>query len=257
MSLPRDIRVYEWPDGVFVELILGRTNFGGMLQIKSPLPDGRSTPLFTMEVRAGGGGPPLVIAFRFEGNPQPVIPPTYLPKLLGFLLDLGVSYPTDAPQRSLIQRGDQRTDYALYPRFVSDIRWEGRYEEAERFVLKRIDGEWKTAEDIKTRRYLDLLKNFQIHPPGFRISDKWDVTYSMAATWPMESLYFHALVDKVLDEELILPESSRTAWEAANVERGSFLIPSPEEIELFRLLDERLPLLLPVKQLEEWLQERT
>jgi hypothetical protein len=72
----------------------------------------------------------------------------------------------------------------------------------------------------------------------------------------MVSLYFHALIDKVLDEELILPESSKTAWEGANVERGVFVLPSPEEVEIFSILDEQLPLLLPMKQLEDWIRSR-
>jgi hypothetical protein len=253
--------VYEWPDGVFVEMIVRRDSglYGALFSIRRPDP---SAPLFTMELVArafqGKFESPMMIAFKSGSTSKP-IDSAFLPKLLGFLLDLGAEvrrYPTRIPRRSLIPKDggpSQKEDYAPYPRFVSDIRWENRYEEAKRFT-QREHLVWSAEADLRTENYLGLLRNFEILPPEFYLDDIWHATYSSMAIEHIESAYFHGLIDRVLDEELILPESSKSAWEAAHVERGTFVLPSQEQVEVYRILDEMLPLLLPMEQLEEWLR---
>lgn len=251
--------VYEWPDGVFVEMIVRRDSglYGALFSIRRP---DSSAPLFTMELVARAFQKkfelPMMVAFKSGSTSRP-IDRAYLPKLIGFLLDLGVRrYPTSIHRRSLIAKDggpSQKEDYAPYPRFVPDIRWESRYEEAKRFT-QREHLAWSVEADLVTEKYLGLLKSFEILPPEFYLDDIWHATYSSMAIEHIESTYFHGLIDRVLDEELILPESGKTAWEAAHVERGTFVLPSQEEVEVYRILDEMLPLLLPMEQLEEWLR---
>jgi hypothetical protein len=62
------------------------------------------------------------------------------------------------------------------------------------------------------------------------------------------------LVDKICDMFYILPESKREWWERTQVERGTFVIPSPEEVEVFRILEEELPLLWPHETFVPWIE---
>lgn len=62
-----------------------------------------------------------------------------------------------------------------------------------------------------------------------------------------------ALVDKVCKEFRILPDTKRDQWVKENVETGFFVRPSPEEVELLRMLDEKLPFFLPDEELKEWM----
>jgi hypothetical protein len=62
------------------------------------------------------------------------------------------------------------------------------------------------------------------------------------------------LVDKICDHFRILPESKREWWEKTQVERGTFVIPSPEEVEVFRILEEELPLLWPHETFVPWIE---
>lgn len=245
--------VYTWPDGIFVNLILRGSST--IFSIKRPLfTHGLSMSLFSMERVSTRRGDLMMFPYKVGPIPAPVIDRAFLPKLLGFLLDLKTYCPT--ARRSLIPRDvpprdSQGEDYAPYPRFVPDIRWEDRYEEANRFIVRPA-----TEHVVRSEKYLGILRHFEVLPPEFYLDDTWHATYSSMVAEQMSAAYFHSLIDKVLDQELILPESSRTAWESANVERGTFVLPSPEEVQVYNILDEPLPLLLPVEQLEEWLRSR-
>lgn len=55
---------------------------------------------------------------------------------------------------------------------------------------------------------------------------------------------------------LILPERERSSWVKENVLFGTFVTPTPEEVELYRMLGAENPLLWGPAELEEWLQGR-
>ncbi len=55
----------------------------------------------------------------------------------------------------------------------------------------------------------------------------------------------------------IHPEETDQRWFRVNsADRGRFVLPSQEEMEIFRILDERNPLLLPLEDLIQWFYAR-
>lgn len=62
-----------------------------------------------------------------------------------------------------------------------------------------------------------------------------------------------AVVDKVCKEFGILPDAQREEWAEENVEKGVFVRPTPEEVQLYQMLDEKLPFFLPDEELKQWM----
>lgn len=193
-------------------------------------------------------------------------------RLLGFLLDLGVGRPQRGIHASLVtqlhvsSQSSVQSPFVPYPRWVDDVRWEQRYEEARRFVLQDVgegNGQRSLAHDGEL--YLGFVESLDIYPPGSGAStgDRWcaichgqsECVVPTESGLP-ESLYFHSVIDQLLDSELLLPTSSRRAWESEHVVRGEWCLPSPDEVEIYRTLGEDLPLLWGAERLLSWLRER-
>lgn len=163
-------------------------------------------------------------------------------KLLGFLYDLKLPMIGSSQYLVMNQNELDWIDF-MGPTFIPDQTFEQRYEEA------RKGGRWKKI-------YAPFL-------PGSKIKELHNGLWS--ATFPSlseirireyRSTTLEEAVDWLLKETLVFPESQRSAWEAANVERGTWLLPTAEEIEIFHLLDEPLPFTWGYEELERWLMNR-
>ena len=60
-------------------------------------------------------------------------------------------------------------------------------------------------------------------------------------------------VDQLIEKDDIRPESEKKDWIEKNVEFGTWIVPSQEEIEVFNILDEPLPFFWEARMLEEWI----
>lgn len=194
-------------------------------------------------------------------------------KLCGLALDL-VGVPS-FPLRGTIWNGLLLTHLSIptvlsVPSFVSNEDWNRRYELAKAFVVTghvHADDPVYTSNS-KRGMFLEIPWFLLVRAMGDRVSwsARWGLPgaeHSTKGTQWKESATnqsYHwsaeSAVDEVLDRCSVLPESERDAWEAENAERGEFLLPTPEEIELFRMLGEELPFFWGEDQLEAWLSER-
>jgi hypothetical protein len=173
-------------------------------------------------------------------------------RLFGFLIDAGVRAVRDG---HLLQ---SRVDYDLrMPAFVSNEQWENRYQIARDFY---VSDRFHLRE---TPRYLSRVRNLQLCSP--QQDPLWKVRWSDRASKraPLPGVSVNTVfaansleeaIDLVTEQNLVLPESKKGEWDRENVEHGVFVLPTPEEVEVFRILDEPLPFFLPWKQAEEWLR---
>lgn len=133
------------------------------------------------------------------------------------------------------------------PFFVPDEEWEDRYERARRHHLGTAD---------HTPDFLGPVGEMQIwmSPDQQSFKVRWIATYSSGG---FGSFYiFSSLegaVDFIVDRFQIWPESRRREWQDS-LDRGTFVRPSPEEVEMYRMLDEPLPFFLP--DAPEWLRSQ-
>lgn len=191
-------------------------------------------------------------------------------KLAGFALDLGIS--KNVFFSGLFETGDWGDPSIVrYPKFVPDERLERRVEEALRMWDSVVF--WpKSHEFSKKEHFLGCVHGMQMRAEDNQILVAWDVNGSGKRRTISEyrpkgrkdrqvpgmvsdlELVTKKLIDMVLEQEgMVLPESSREQWERENVLKGKFLIPSPEEVEVFRILDEPLPFFWEDEALIQWL----
>lgn len=228
-------RVYRWPDGDDVVL---RVHGGEVF--------------CDFEGRFWNCSPVVSWPFFWDGSR---VMSTYVPpekealvrRLTAFLVDVGVPLVIASYQKgpSLVSSVVRRC--MPYPRWVDDQRWEERYEEASRYTYMR------AMDRHPGSKYLGLIDLLEILPPEFYSDDLWHASWSGG---DLENVpYFHALVDQLLEKEMILPQSSQRAWEAQHLDRGEWVLPSPQELEVLGLLGQPNPLLLPESDLLTWLGE--
>lgn len=135
------------------------------------------------------------------------------------------------------------------PFFVSDEEWDDRYERARLHHLETAD---------PTPNFLGPVGEMQIWMSSDRQSFKvrWK---AVSSTSDFGSFYvFSSLegaIDFITDRFQIWPESRRKEWEDS-LDRGTFVRPSPEEVEMYRMLDEPLPFFLPGGGALEWLRSQ-
>lgn len=173
-------------------------------------------------------------------------------RVLGFALDLGAVRP-DEERTALVSnhRSDESdVELAAYPRFVDDDRWAGRYDEALRLASLGLPAD-----------FLGVVRGFfveEVDPsPEFRTNRRVFATWGkQGVVGSVEAPTLSETVDKVVRGALVLPESGRAAWEQERVLRGSFVLPSPDELEVFRALGEPLPFWWGNERFYAWLQER-
>ncbi len=183
-------------------------------------------------------------------------------KILGFVLELGAErWESDYTGLLYNTEGDTtNTQLASYPRFVDDDRWAGRYEEARRLLesgdedtflgVLRETTCFKTKGGGITYESKDL-KHWKKQKKPFSMS--WGGTAPLGG---VEGPTIEAAVDEACRLELLVPLSGREAWEAEHVERGTWVLPSAEEVELYQMLGEPLPFWWGVERCREWLEEQ-
>lgn len=161
-------------------------------------------------------------------------------KIVGFLFELGLAVHSpfgDPFSTSLLFGG---TSLGSYPRFTSDEEWKTRFDDI----------------DLERRPY--LLEGYQIQCRYQEISlwFGWPGLRGKQGTSWRAHPTMQENVEALLRDMLILPESEREAYDAAHVEKGAFLIPTPAEVDLYRLMGEPLPLLWKSDKLLAWLEDR-
>lgn len=220
--------VYRWPDGGFAEASVDRDSdhvvllvvTGGQRWVSGPL-------LLDPETRSA-----------YSDREEAFLPPVEK-RVTSFLLDLGVER---CPAIPGLVNGD-RIDLAVFPLFVADDLWERRHEEARQVAsglrgdflgLGRASSEWDRKEE---------QVRFTVHIGNMQ----WDQLHHTV----------EEAVDDIVVDAVILPESTRSAWFAEHVERGEWVHPSPEEVEVYQALGEELPFWWGPDRFEAWLRERS
>lgn len=68
---------------------------------------------------------------------------------------------------------------------------------------------------------------------------------------------WHELLDGFAKRSLLIPAASMPRWEEENVVYGTWVLPTQDEVDIYRLMGEELPFLWPDEQLDAWLLERS
>lgn len=165
--------------------------------------------------------------------------------LRGFALDVDADRELDRLSKNLVE-GARDNPYLASARTVPDVLWERRGEE----IVRRLHPLFYGLEP-----FLGCVENLFVLPPG----RKGDRDSDWIAGWnstQAEALSPEGLADVVCRREFLVPESSLRAWEAEHSVRGEFLLPSPSEFEVLRLLGEPHPIWWGPGRYLEWLQDR-
>lgn len=243
------VSIYRWSDGTEAQIFTGEFSEWKVLVC------GRGT--FRVELRFSIAGPPKLVleAPRVNVFDRQIVGFHLGRQVLGLAIDLGVEHPfTQGPGLFLTGRTPSTT--MPYPRWIDEDRWERRYEEA----AQRVSPAWVYKGPPQMREALEKLEPFLGVYPRFVLGPessaprRWFATYDGHA--PVEGWSFEEVVDAFTSQELLLPASARGAWEAANAERGEFLLPSLDDVEVFRILGEPLPFFWGKARFEAWLSER-
>jgi hypothetical protein len=251
--------VYSWPDGSNVELRIrapGAVVSGGVppgdasmlmvtfmddtrlgLQLKSGAETNGPCKSSTHFIKKSWIGSDFSGANR-KGNRE---------KLFGFFYDLRL--PLGASPNLVMNKNELDWIGFQGPTFISDEVFDQRHEEARR------RGKWKMSSpsflgaDILAGSRVKQLPN-QLWEAMWHDDLEGDKRESQSAT-------LEEAVDWLCEDAQVFPESQRAAWEAANIERGTWIMPTPEEIEVFYILDEPLPFTWSYDALHRWLSDRT
>ncbi len=170
-------------------------------------------------------------------------------KVASFLVGLGVEMSIFFP--SLLVTNDEDASLVRYPRFVPDERFANRYAEAQALFDSGTSG-----------TFLGVLPDVTARRPALVPRIDADAGQQMVLITIAHSgvgasgLTTPLAVDEFAKKQLLLPESSRERWERENIERGTWLIPSAEEVELYQMLGEGLPFWWGGDRFAAWLLER-
>jgi hypothetical protein len=245
--------VYRWSDGSFVEI----TKFAdgtGLRLFFSGFLDYLSSFMISLspERKAYAASPSLTNLMRAKGVPQQEVVEKYpqiQAKIRGLLLDLGVA-PNTA---GTLLRGDAGN--IAVPFFISEDLWNRRFELAKDQSIG--DDSFEAVPD-----YMGIGNIYRLQIRYDSWSMNWRISWmsgrSGGAVYARKftSDTFENAVGVVMKNSNIHPESDRAVWETEFVERGTFLIPTPEEVEVFRILDEPLPFFLPRDEAGKWFKGR-
>lgn len=245
--------IYTWEDGSSVEVLW------------NPSPQNEMTRHFFFVPRHGKEE---AGSARFNPYALPkdrmfylYMPDDWRAKVAGFFLDLGGSQDfASAPSPSV--------HISPYPIWMSDKDWEQRTSVLTEGRLVEPD-----PEESGYMMPVARLAESQILPGEWNIyimaPNDWRFVTGQKKNYAMQvpsstgtygrpivirAKNARRLVDKICERFHILPESKREWWEKNQVERGTFVLPSPEEVEMFRLLDEELPFLWPPETFEPWIE---
>lgn len=237
--------IYRWPDGSIVTCVVGDLLSGlGDLYFEICSPGEPKVELWLNGSTLFGEGP--------------IDEPTSK-KVLGFFLDLGASRPFLSSNLGL----QLRAVPLQVPVYVPNDLWRNRFDQARQILQSKQSGDlllWEVDIYIET-------ENGEEDEEGERDEDSgWDHDRSSVFLTGLDEASFgfdfeggsvEEVVDDFTSEHLILPESGQEAWESESVDRGSWVLPTLEEVEVYRALGEQLPFWWELEKLEAWLRERT
>jgi hypothetical protein len=241
--------VYQWSDGSLVEMS-PITQFGEGARLRLVFPGAVSFMISLNPDRAAfASSPSLANLMRQRGvSEEGVIEkyPQIQAQIRGLLLDLGV-----APNRAGVLLRGASGDITT-PFFVSEDLWRRRFDLAKD---QSIGG--NSFEAVPDYMGIGNIYRLEIRYDSWKMN--WRISWASGESGGEVSTTsdtFENAVGLVMKSNNIRPESARAAWEAEFVERGTFLIPTPEEVEVFRILDEPLPFFLPGDEAGKWVRGR-
>lgn len=192
---------------------------------------------------------------------QCFVPDEWRAKMAGFLMDLG-------GKQNFALGPDPSPHTSPYPVWMSNEDWENRAH-----VLAKGKLVEKELEESDYLAPVSGLRESRVLPGEWYIyvlsADDWRFvtgpkcshfkrlpakTGKYGLPFVLRAKSQQKLVDKICSYYHILPESKREWWERTQIERGTFVLPSPEEVEVFRILEEELPLLWPPETFEPWIE---
>jgi hypothetical protein len=251
--------VYSWPDGSSVELRIrapGAVISGGVppedasmlmvtfkddtrlgLRLKSGAETNGPCKSSTHFIKKSWIGSDFPGANR-RGNRE---------KLFGFFYDLKL--PQLGVSCTLVMNKNE-LDWINFqgPTFVSDEVFDQRYDEARRRTPGHMSAPpFLGAEALAGARLRQIM-------PNHLWRSVWNDLDGDRKEF--EAMSLEEAVDWLCEDAQVFPESHRADWEATNVERGTWLMPTPEEIEVFYILDEPLPFTWSYDALLQWVSGR-
>lgn len=248
-----NIKIYEWPDGSYLSAFL-REERGDLLTgyVPSFLPEVE----IELQLRTG-----LIYSYNNQiGNPRVSASKEEQRKILGWILDMGFQIYSNRTHSGLVSEYS-KVHIGRYPRWIPDEIWNLRYlsfslhfeELAPPFlgVIRKLVKQFQYS--VETGKCDGIIASWRTESRG---SDG-SVYAELDDTPESKERAVVKIVDHICKSELLLPESQRESWESAHSERGRFTQLSPEEVEVYRLLGEPLPYLLPSEELQQWLSSRS
>lgn len=271
-------RIYEWSSVPLdhVDLVMfdsGRWEFEIDLQRKDWETDGRKKVVLSIGSDFRDSTGEAVVEYRRHAqrmgenidvetvDDRPSIPdlwPRLGRRLLGFVLDLGAVRPSPlSPDLVGVLSSTKRVLVAPMPVFIPDDRWDGRHEEAKTY---EVDLRGRSKDSLPHRPpFLGVLTGFAVDGPGRNPSRP--VWLASALDWNNSMIPRGIAGDtpeKAVDHLLfefarVRPERDREEWERKNVERGTFLAPTEDEVAVYRAMGECLPFFWNPRDLHAWL----
>lgn len=235
---PLVLPFYQWPNGAKAELRVDPGQESSYLKVQiyvNPRPTSRKKTERRLRFSCATDRRAYVLStgdFR--------VPHKWICRLRGMFLDMEVLSPDSilVPNLHKPIPGEKEL-FIDCCKFVPDSVWSSRYGLPEA-VGGTFEGKWPGLEDFF---------------PGLRVAriDKgWSAQWRAYRPQSAFQETREELVDEMLRRGKVLPESARGLYEVEHVRRGVFLHPSPDEIEMLRLIDEPLPFFLPPEEVWEW-----
>lgn len=238
-------KIYAWKDGSEAALVLHLGESDRVVEVVVRSGDNaRDMTLQIYEVHR-------TFSVGYQDDP---LSRMFEKKLRGLLFDMGASRPNENSP-GMISDSERGSVLVSWPRWISEEVWANRIEAAKEHVYTSLPA----ANHRKTFMGIPGFALVESLPPGETRADPRLWTGGWKAAWWGETTWSETLegaVDAALEMNFVLPDSRREQWEADNIERGVFVLPTPEEVEVFKILDEPMPIWWPFDQLLAWIRER-
>lgn len=150
-------------------------------------------------------------------------------RILAFMLDLGVDRPSSGKVSTVVHTNRWEEEKIFYPVWVDDETWHRRAEQ----VPRTLDQDFLET-GLTWRRVL--------------------LSFSAASEQRPDDLL--SMCDTLFEKQIVQPLSLREAWLKEHAEFGTWICPGPEEVDLYRSLGQRLPLLWERADLQAWVDDQ-
>lgn len=171
-------------------------------------------------------------------------------KFAGLVLELGAVTRPVRSKPGMIQVGLNES-LVDYPSWVPDDEWVRRYEIGRDRVSSSGRSPSKTGSFIGSVDELSIQSEPSPIRKGVAYVGWWGSPGDKRRTSVCGSV--EEVVDEICRLAVMLPASYRSLWEPSNVERGIWVHPSSEEVEIYRYLGDSLPFFWPGQRFSEWL----